>query len=743
MAKSASETAANRTVWTDFLGAAREHLQGVEWTMNGTLSMLRRRWPVLATCMGLCLGLAILILLVVPSTYTATALLQINTRQEQVTKIDDVVSGLAATDPAIRTEVDVLTSRRLAERVVKKLQLINNPDFLQNTSVLGELKHAVVYFLFPFSNSEERAEAEAAERDLATRKAVNILLDNLNVQVKPRSFTIVVTFNAHSPELASKVANAIAAEYLTSQLEDKFDATKRANDWMNDRLKQMQRDVQTAQLAVERFREQHGLTEAKGVLLSDQQISDLNSQLILSRTQLAEAQAKFDRTKQLQSSGRGIDTATEVLNSPLIMNLRQQEAEIRRNMSDLASRYGERHPRMLNVRNELRDLQRKIYEEITKIQGSLENEVAVAEARVKTLAEQLEALQAKTSLSTDANVQLSELERQLQAEKTLYENFLGRSKEIAQMDMTQTDARVISQAEVPMQASSPKKGMTLLLALLAGGALGIALMLLLEMLDGSYRTAQQLEMASGVPVLGMLGELPHDMDVAHYVVDKPTGAFTEGVRAARTALNFANPDKKPQVLLITSTVPQEGKSLFSISIAQLAAAGGAKVLLVDADLRRPSVSKQLGLTPKAGLAEVLADTAKLKSVILTLPKSGLEVMPALPNTQFAQELLSSKKMKDLMAAWRKDYDLIVIDSPPVMAVADTITLSTMADALLFMVRWGTTPRQLVLNAVKQLKNCNTPLAGCMLTRVDLEKQQAYGYGDYGYYYGKYKEYYND
>ncbi|NBV54848.1 MAG: polysaccharide biosynthesis tyrosine autokinase, partial [Proteobacteria bacterium] len=444
-----------------------------------------------------------------------------------------------------------------------------------------------------------------------------------------------------------------------------------------------------------------------------------------------------------QSSGRGIDTATEVLNSPLIMNLRQQEAEIRRNMSDLASRYGERHPRMLNVRNELRDLQRKIYEEITKIQGSLENEVAVAEARVKTLAEQLEALQAKTSLSTDANVQLSELERQLQAEKTLYENFLGRSKEIAQMDMTQTDARVISQAEVPMQASSPKKGMTLLLALLAGGALGIALMLLLEMLDGSYRTAQQLEMASGVPVLGMLGELPHDMDVAHYVVDKPTGAFTEGVRAARTALNFANPDKKPQVLLITSTVPQEGKSLFSISIAQLAAAGGAKVLLVDADLRRPSVSKQLGLTPKAGLAEVLADTAKLKSVILTLPKSGLEVMPALPNTQFAQELLSSKKMKDLMAAWRKDYDLIVIDSPPVMAVADTITLSTMADALLFMVRWGTTPRQLVLNAVKQLKNCNTPLAGCMLTRVDLEKQQAYGYGDYGYYYGKYKEYYND
>jgi capsular exopolysaccharide synthesis family protein len=296
---------------------------------------------------------------------------------------------------------------------------------------------------------------------------------------------------------------------------------------------------------------------------------------------------------------------------------------------------------------------------------------------------------------------------------------------------------------MPLKPSKPKKSLVLALSVIVGLVIGVGLMLMLEALDSGFRTTSQMESTLNVPVLGLLGELPHGGDVAHYVVDKPTSAFTEGMRAVRTAMQFANPDHIAKVVVVTSSVPQEGKSLFSLSLAQLTAHAGAKVLLVDADMRRPSISKQLDLKPKAGLAEVLVGNAKMKDVLVQLPKSGLMVMPSLPNTQFAQELLGSEKMKELIAEWRKTYDFIVIDSPPVTAVADSITISSLADALLFMVRWGTTPRTLAANAVRYLKNCNVPITGAVLTRVDLEKQNAYGYGDYGYYYGKYKEYYND
>jgi capsular exopolysaccharide synthesis family protein len=283
----------------------------------------------------------------------------------------------------------------------------------------------------------------------------------------------------------------------------------------------------------------------------------------------------------------------------------------------------------------------------------------------------------------------------------------------------------------------------LLVAVLLGGGMGVALMLVLELLDSGFRTTSQIESVLNAAPLGLLGELDHNDDVAHFVVKKPTSAFSEGVRAVRTALQFANPDKPVQVVMITSSVPQEGKSIFAASLAQLTAHGGGKVLLIDADMRRPSMAKKLGLEPKAGLAELLVGQAKAKEVLLTEKASGLHVIPALANTQFAQELLGSEKMATLLAAWRKEYDLIVLDCPPVMAVADAVTLSKLCDAVVFVARWGTTPRVLAAHAIKQLRNAHANVAGVVLTRVDLEKQQAYGYGDYGYYYGKYKEYYTE
>ena len=729
---------ANRTIWNDLVSVTTNHVQGVEWSMNAYLSMLFRRWQVLAICGAAGLCLAILVLLAMKPQYTSNAMLQINTRSEQVSSVENVVSGITASDQAIRTEIDVLTSRRLAARVVDKLGLLDGNT--GGTSLLGHVKNAVLMVFSPMKEDNE------PKQDLDSRRtaAVNGLLGGLNVSLLPRSYSISVSYTSHDPVMAAKVANAFAQEYLNSQLEDKFDATRRANDWMNERLKQMQKSVQATQLAAEQYREQHGLTAANGVLLSDQQLSELNSQLILARTQLAEEEAKYGQARRLQQSGRGIESAAEVLNNSLISNLRQQETEVRREMAELASRYGERHPRMITVRNQLGDLRRKISEEVNKIQGSLENNVAVAQARVRTLQEQLNTLQSKTSLTNDSSVQLAELERQAEAERTLYENFLNRSKELAQMDFIQSDARIISLAEVPLAPSKPNKGMVLALGLMLGLAVGVGIMFLLEMLDAGFRTAAQVEKDLGEPVLGLLGEISKtDGPLSSFVMRKPTAAYTEGVRAIRTAMQFADPDRPAQVIAVSSSIPEEGKSFFALSLAQLSASGGLKVLLVDGDLRRPSLARQLELAPKAGLAELLVGQVSQKDVLVKLPDTKLTVMPSLPNTQFSQELLGSKKMEELMAEWRKTYDMIVFDSPPIMAVSDAITIASLCDAMLFVVRWGTTPRALATNAIKVLKSCHVDISGCVLNRVDFEKQQTYSHGEYGYYHGKYKGYYSE
>ncbi len=729
-----------RTVWGDIVSNTRSHLQGIEWSMNNTLSMVRRRWTVLAASVALCVGFAILLLMVMKPVYTGVTMLQINTRTQQVTNLSDVVSGLSGDDAAIRTEVDVLSSRKLARKVIESLGTLKEETVEENPGIVGQIKQMFAMLFMPIKTDEVKKEEYEARMSLA----INKLQGNLEVIMMPRSYSIMVRYKAQDPQEAAKVANTVAQEYLNSQLEDKFEAIRRANEWMNGRLSQMQKSVQASELAVEKFREAHGLTAANGVLLSDQQLSELNSQLILARTELAEAQAKYEQTRKMQQSGRGIESASEVLNNSLIGSLREQETAVRREMAELSSKYGERHPRMVTVRNQLGDLRRKISEEINKIQGSLENNVGVAQARVNTLQDQLDAMTAKTSTTSDASVQLAELERQAAAEKSLYENFLNRSKELAQMNFVQSDARVISAAEVPLQPSSPRKKLVIFMAIVLGLGLGFGLMLLLELLDAGFRTSAQVEEELDTPLLGLLGELDDDVkDVANFVLDKPNGAFTEGVRAVRTSMKFINPDSSDQVVVVSSSVPEEGKSLFALSMAQLAAVGGSKVLLIDGDMRRPSLARQLKLKPKVGLADVLNGSVKYKDALVKLPVTDLHVLPSLANTKFTQELLSTPKMTELLTEWRKTYDLIVIDSPPVMAVSDAVTLASMSDSMLFMVRWGSTPRALAANAIKMLKACHAPLAGCVMTRVDLDKQTTYTHGEYGYYHGKYKGYYSE
>lgn len=722
---------ATRSLWTDLLAIVKSQLEGGEFSLNVAFAIFRRRWIVLAVCVAACMAGAVLLSLVTPPLYTSQSLLQITARQDNLAGAKDVVGSVYATEAAIRSEVDVLTSARLAERVVTRLKLQNNPAFQKRHRWLEQVGGALQALLLPMPDVDKDS-AEAARKALEMATAVEKFQHNLRVQMRPRSYTIQVNFVANDPQLSADINNTLIQEYLTNQLEERFDATRRASTWINERMLDLQRKVQATDLAVEKFREAHGLTRARGVLLSEQQMSELNSQLILARTQLAETQAK------MSTAGTTAGSTSEVLNNPLIQNLRIQETEVRRKMSDLAARYGDRHPRMQTVRNELQDVQRKIAEESAKIRSSLSNDVTMAQARVDTLEKQLAQLQTDASLGNDASVKLAELERQAQAERTLYQTFLNRSKEIAQLDFAQADARLIASATPPLKASNPKTLKYLLGGLVLGLASGLLLAIGLEGLDMSFRSTQQLESYLKLRTFGLTGELAKPE--ADHVAQHPNSTYSESLRTIRTGLQFANPDTAIRTLMVTSSVPREGKSFFALGLAQLAAGSGSKVLLVDADLRRPMLGEYAGFKPKAGLAEVLVQSAKAQDVIFRQSKT-LDIMPAMPNGQFSQELLGSKRMQDLLAEWRKKYDLVILDCPPVMAVSDSMTLAQHADAVLFMVRWGATPRPLVRYTLEKMRAVHAPMAGTVLTRVDLDRHSGYGFGDYGYYHDKYKDYY--
>jgi capsular exopolysaccharide synthesis family protein len=437
--------------------------------------------------------------------------------------------------------------------------------------------------------------------------------------------------------------------------------------------------------------------------------------------------------------------AMEVLNSPLIGKLREQETEIIRREADLSARYGDRHPSIINVRAELRDVRRQISQEINKIVGTLAQEVEISRARESSLQTNFLNLRDQASKTNNAEVKLRELEREAQANRTLYESFLARFKETAeQQDMQQPDARIIARADVPVDPSFPNKKLFVMLALFGSALVGVFIAIVVERLDNGFRSTEQVEQLTGLSGLGMvpavggrerLGSSPED-----YLLRKPTSSFAESIRSVRTAILYSHVDKPPRAILVTSAVPEEGKSLLSLSLARSSAKAGQKVLLIDADLRRPKLTKLLNGRNDATLAELFAGQKTAEEVLNVDQESGLHFICGRAGMPNPQDMLASQHMRDFVRSVSQHYDLVIVDSPPVFAASDSLVLSRIVDATVFVVRWETTPRQVVIGALKQLQSVGGTIAGIVLSRVNVKKHARFGYGDQGYYYGKYKEY---
>lgn len=725
--------------------------------------LIRKVWRRKGTLIGVtALGtiIAALILFQITPVYTSTATVMVDPRKDTAVDVEAVLSGLPADQETIESEIEVLRSRRLAERVVQKLKLYESPEFNARLApVSGFRKFARALnpkSLIPQSLLEWLDLAETGptltEEQLLERERIGVIdahLDKLGIARVGRSRVIAISITLANPALAASVANTVADLYIVEQLEAKFEATRRATEWLNERLTGLRQAVQKSEREVETYRRTSGLTEGKNVTFASQQATELNSQLIVARSKRAEAQARLQQVEQLLKTSSSVESVAEVLNSPLIQQLRGQEADVQRKAAELSQEFGEKHPRMINIRAEVVDVRRKIAAEVKKIVQGLRNEVAVARARESEMVRNMRGLETRVAGLNQRQVQLRALEREAKANRTLYETFLTRFKETnEQQEFQRPDARVVSAADTPNEPSAPKKMLLLIVSIVLSGGAGLALVFVLESLDKGFRSMDDIESGTGIPALGLVpaltGLASMGKEPQAVILEKPNSAFAESVRALHASILLSNVDSPPKTVLLTSSLPSEGKTSLSLSLTRLVArTGNKRVVIIDCDLRRPLVHRHLGMDIGPGLVQLLADEVPLEDVLRRDEPSGAYVLTAGGTPANPTDIITSEHFARLLDNLKSAFDLIVIDSSPVLAVSDSRILSRIADKTIFVVRWAETRREVVRLGLKQIIEAGGDLAGVVLSMVNVKKHSRYGYGDSGYYYGRYRKYYSD
>lgn len=697
--------------------------------INRLLSILRRRAGLMALIF-LAVFLAILIpALAQPKLYKATALVVLDQRQANITNTPQVLSGLPEDSNVVDTEVEILKSRQLAEHVMDKLNLDADPEFG------GDPEAAA-------AADARRGALDAAER---TRRSgvVDAITGRLQIQRVGLTYMMSIAFQSIRPEKAARVADAFANQYIAEQLDAKFDARRGANTWLAGKLEQLQGDLQRAETAVEQYKIANNLMSSSGETLTEQEISQYNQQMAVARTQQAEAQARLNAARsQVGSATAG--NAGSALDSPLIRDLRSRRAEVSAKIADYSVRYGPKYPDLLAANQQLADIDRQIAAETRRVIAELEAQAMVANQRAGAIAGSLSGARGTLASNTRAGVGLRDLEREAESVRALYESLLNRYRETsAEAGIERADARLVSNAPVPSYPSSPNIPLAAVLAILAGlGAAAVAVAIA-ELSDTSFGTGEDVERRLGFPHLGSIPDLtslgltepPHI-----YITSRPLSAFAESFRSLRTALLSA-PGGGPRTVAITSALPGEGKTMASVCLAKSAAQAGDKVAVIDCDLRRRRLSTSLGIKPEVGLLDVLAGRAALDAALVYDAPTGVGILPLTSGKVTPEDVFSSDAMRNLLEELSSRFDLVVLDTAPVLALADTRALAAQVDAVVLLARWRRTPQKAIEHAIRLLRGSESRIAGVMLSQVDMNQQRRQGYGDASYYAGAYENYY--
>ncbi|HZH27648.1 MAG TPA: polysaccharide biosynthesis tyrosine autokinase [Azospirillaceae bacterium] len=570
--------------------------------------------------------------------------------------------------------------------------------------------------------------------------------ENLKIARSGQSGVITVSATATTPERAAQIADAIVDAYIRTQREQKVTAIQRASRWLTEQAAGMRDQVLEAERAVEDYRAANKLKEGQDYNLNPEQLVALATDVNAAQADRIAKETRLQHVNELRARRDGYKPLIEISSSPIIVNLVQRDEELLRQEAQLATNYGPRHPLVQQAQNERERLARKMDQEIVNIIRNLEGEVAVARAREDTLSGFLEQAKTQSATAGTAGIQLRDLEREAASRRAVYEAMLLRTAEIQnQTGLAEADAKVLSLASPPDKPTFPRPKIMLVLGAVAGLMSGTGLAALREHLDRGVRTNRQVEEALGVSALGLIPRIriskrhqrPHQ-----YLLAKPGSAYAEAVKSVFMQTHLANGSAPPRVILVTSTIPGEGKTTLAMSLAASVARSGHKAIVVDLDLRRPSVAREWGRTVRGGLLEFLSGAMTLDEVIQEDPgEKNLHVLPVKRGVESPTDHLASPMMRSLLAELRRRYDYVLLDSPPALGLSDAALAARLADAVLFIVQWEKTDEALAASGVDALMRVQAPVVGAAVTQVNVRRHARYGYGDVGTYHGAYRGYF--
>src|SRR5580692_1993049 len=741
---------------------------------------IRRQFPIIVVAVLLSIGLGIVYLLTTPPMFTAEASMIIDTRGAQFsTKQQQPEYSATDTTGMVESQVELIQSENVSLEVIKRFHLANDPEFSgKRVGLFGGLIDSVSNM---FSHDVPKSDYERM------RQAAEVFAKRLTVRRMGLSYIIQISFQSLDPQRAADIANAVADKYITDQLEGKFDAARRAGVWLQDRLRELREQALTAERAVVAFRAKNNIISTGGSdkrLVDEQQVGELNSQLVIARTHSSETKARLERIQAVlrDDSPETIVNATvsDSLKNDIINRLRNQYLDLSAREDDWSKRFGPNHLAVVNLRNQIGEIQNSIVNELRRIADSYRSDYEIAKQGEVGIEQALAKAEGQSMITDQAQVELMELDSNAKSYRALYDDFLRRYVESVQQESFPfTEARIVTSAARPLTKSSPQTSLALLIAAAGGLIMGAGIGRLRDLSDRVFRTRSQVEellaldclatlpmidglqadpsqrqkngAANSMPAeqteeqlsLDSIGGPPHprtiapQSDVLWHVIDFPLSPFAESIRSIKLMAGKSN-----KILGITSSLPNEGKSTISASLAQQIAHSGKKVILIDCDLRASKLTRRFAPGAKAGLLEVASGDAALRDVIWTDRSTNLSFLPTFETHHLlhAPEILGRDELKKLFENLRKDYDYIIVDLPPLTPIVDVRATKGLVDFYVFVIEWGQTKIDLVERALKESGIYDSVL-GVVLNKtpsVGLRRYEGYGGYDskyYNYYYG--------
>lgn len=745
------------------LSLASSPVAATENELREWLRLLNRRKTMIIGVGLLAVALTALFVAQMTPLYRASARVMLDTRKFKAVSTEQALSGFDTMNVgALQTELEIIKSEDLLGRVVDKLGLAANsdfngtrpPDFL--TEALAPVRNLWGMALASLVPGPPKAAAPApAGRssdagDPRRRAAIGAIASRLQVTLVGRTFIILISVESPNGATSAQVANAIADMYLVDQLDAKYEANKRVTEWLEERLAELRRALQTTEDQVATYRREKGLTGSPEGAVSTQTLTDLNASHTRARARRIEREARLVALKRAMVNPSELANISEVSTNPTLSGLRLQEIEIARRVAELSEKLGENHPRLIQARTELGAVRGRFAAETQRIAIAIQAELDAALSEEEQLKVQVDRASAVSNSASQYEAELKQLEREAQSSRAVYESFLNRFKELReQQDIQRPDARVLAYARPSSSPSSPQYQSALMIAFAIGCMMGIAGAVAIEKLDRGFRAASQVEKATGLAVLGMIPMLKGirlaRSSMLSQVVGRTTSSVSEALRGVYTAITLGTLDHAPRVIAVTSSTPGEGKTTFSCSLGALLTKMNAsrRILIVDLDLRLARLAETFGVKDKRGgtIDEYLLGTKTLEECLHVDAASGVHYICARPDTPNAPDVLESEAMRSALTLFMERYDLVILDCPPVMAFSDARIICRLADYTIFLVGWVKTPREVVMNALNLLRSV-TDRVGLVVNKVDLAKHVRYGYGDFGYYYSRYHaEYY--